>query len=227
MLPNTPQPSNCMQDHKELGRKSPPSPAISRRIFQDVRLHVEVTRQNLSHYLESIFLSIRIPNLFFESREDSFDVDLAGNEKDADLFVGFHSFWRPRLESLELVHCRYPASADDETTAPNLRSFQCHCLTADEDADDASLFENFPFGIERIAITHLKLSPSNSTVVGSLQTQPISSTSLQLLSTVPETFSAHQNQSNILQIFQGHSKASANLRNPRNQTLTFTLILNF
>jgi len=134
-------------------------PAISRRIFQDVILHVEVTRQNLSHYLESPFSSIRIPNLFFESREDSFDMDLAGSEKDAELFVGFHSFWRPRLESLELVNCRYPASADDETTAPNLRSFQCHCLTADEDEDDASLFDNFPFGIERISITQFKLSP--------------------------------------------------------------------
>jgi len=204
-------------------------PAISRRVFQDVILHVEVTRQNLSHYLESPFSSIRIPNLFFELREDSFDMDLAGNVKDAELFVGFHSFWRPRLESLELVHCRYPASADDETTAPNLRSFQCHCLTADEDADDASLFENFPFGIERISITHFKLSPSqqkefyrrlitNSANLKYFATAPFYSTRDMLNPSEPEQYPAG---------LPGTLQSLRQLVESKKSDPDFTLVLNF
>jgi len=202
-------------------------PTISRRIFQDVILHVEVTRQNLSHYLKSPFSSIRIPNLFFESRKDSFDMDLGGNKKDVELFVGFHSLWRPRLESLELVYCRYPAGADDETTAPNLRSFQCHCLTADEDADESSLFDNFPFGLQRISITHFKLSPSQQKEF--YRRLIANSTNLKYFSTAP-FYIAKRNltpSKDYPEDLRGTLQSLCQLVEAKKSDPDFTLVLNF
>jgi len=136
-------------------------PAISRRIFQDVILHVEVTRQNLSHYLESPFSSIRIPNLYCEEREESFDIDILENEKDVQLIMNFVSIWKPRIESMEQIYCPLPL-LPIMANLPKLRSYQCHQLftnISDNEYEVSSLFENFPFGIERLSITHVYLNP--------------------------------------------------------------------